>query len=85
MHFSDAPEMDIEFVFCSDIQIVAINDIDDSDALAQDPLEEITQIELNPSSAEMSSFQIVSNDSIQSTDIQKNGKFDMICFILCIF
>lgn len=53
--------------------MVAINDFD-SDALAQDPLDEISQIEINPSSAETSNLQIVLNNSIRSNDIQKNGK-----------
>lgn len=82
MNLLDAPEINIEFVMCSDIHhMEAISDCDNN-ALAQDPFAEMSEIELHPSSAEILSVQIISNDSIHSIGIQKNGKFDVNIIIV---
>lgn len=83
MNLLDAPEMNIELVVCSNIEMEPVNDFNNN-ASNQDPLAEISQIELHPSLAETSSVQIVSNNSIHSADIQKNGKFNVNIFIVCI-
>lgn len=82
MNLLDAPEKNIEFVMCSDIQnMEGISDFDDNE-LAQDPFAEMSRIELHPSSAVTLSVQIISNDSIQSIGIQKNGRLDVSIFCM---
>lgn len=80
----DATEINFEFVPCSDDQqMEAINEIDNN-ALDRNPLNEISQIELNPPSAEILTVKIISNDSLHSTAIREIGKFDIIIFIVYI-
>lgn len=83
MNLLDAPEMNIELVMCSNIEMEPVNDFDNN-ASTQDPLAEMSQIEMHPPLSETSSVQIVSNNSIHSAHIQQNGRFNVKIFIVCI-
>lgn len=73
MDLSDAPVVNIEFLMCDVIEMEANNTIDNN-ALVQDPLADISEIGIHPSSIETLSSQIVSNVSTILNDNQKNGE-----------
>lgn len=85
MDLSDAPEVNIEFLMCDDIEMEANNTIDNN-ALVRDPLADISEIRLHPSSIDTLSSQIVSNDPTLLNYIQKNGNFNVTIYltIVCI-
>lgn len=70
---------------CDDIEMELNNTIDNN-VLVQDPLADISEIRLHPSSIDTLGSQIVSNDPTPLTDIQKNGKFNVTIYLtnVCI-